>query len=486
MVIVMLISLYTSRVVLKALGVDDFGLYNVIGGVVGLFTFLRTSMEKATQRFLNVEMAKPNGQIKNVFSVSLSIHLFISILIFILAETLGLWFLNAKVNIPMGREIAANWVYQATVLSLCITVISVPFSASIIAHEKMSFFAIVSIVDAVLKLAIAICALLYDKDKLILYGSLMALISVVSLLMYGTYSMLHYEEVSLKLCYDRERFKEIFSFVGWTILGQFAIVGTNQGNTILLNMFHSVAANAAMSVGAQVNNAITSLSSSFQTAFNPQITKSYAENNYNYLKSLVFITSKISFCLLLLVSIPIIFNIDLVLNLWLDTVPQMSSIFCILFIINGILNALSAPLNFCVMASGKIKLFQITTSVVYLSDLVVLYFLFSIGFPPETVMWVKVSIMLIIIFVRLGFAHQSVDCINIRSYILGVLFPLILTSLVSVLGGFLFSHLANGNYVILQSVAMIIWTGLSVLFIALKPSERKTLLSLVRNKVLAC
>lgn len=483
MVVVLLITLYTSRVVLIALGVEDFGLYGVIGGVVGLFAFLKTSMSKATQRFLNVEMVAENGDLKAVFRTSLTIHLLIAILILVLAETVGLWLLNAKINIPEGREFAANIIYQTTIVSLCVSMIEIPFSADIIAHEKMTFFAVISVLDAVLKLAIAFLIMAEKGDRLILYGFLMMAVSMINVILYYIYCKRKFLEISLKPCFDRQRFKDILSFVGWTLLGQAAIIGCNQGNNILVNMFHSVAANAAMAVGNQVSNAVTNLSSNFQTAFNPQITKSYAEGDYNYLRFLVYSTSKISYCLLFVAALPITFNINFILDIWLDKVPDLSNIFCVLFMANAIINALSAPLNFSVLASGHIKWFQIVTAIVYLSDLVILYFLFKMGLPPATAMWVKVGIMVVILFVRLYYAHKEIECVNFGSYLKQVLIPLTLMSVGSILVAFalhpFFTNLAQR--VLLTMVIMMV-NIVMIWFVALSKSQRESFVNIIHQR----
>lgn len=483
MVIVMLITLYTSRVVLKALGIDDFGLYGVIGGVVGLFTFLKRSMGKATQRFLNVEMVAENGDLTAVFRTSFTIHVLIAVVILVLGETVGLWFLNAKINIPEGREFAANIIYQTTLASICFSLIEVPFSADIIAHENMTFFAVVSVFDAILKLGIAFLIMANNGDRLILYGVLMMVITIINLLIFYFYCKRKFFEISILPCFDKQRFKSIFSFVGWTLVGQAAIVGCNHGNSILVNMFHSVAANAAMSVGNQVTHAVTNLSSNFQTAFNPQITKSYAEGDFDYLRFLVFTTSKISYCLLFIVALPIAFNINFVLDIWLDKVPVYSNVFCILSLANAIINALSAPLNFSVLASGRIKWFQIITSVVYLSDLVILYGLFMLGLPPVTAMWVKVGTMVIVLFVRLYFAHREIDCIDFSSYTKQVLLPLCVMSMGSIVVAFLlhpfFSKLVLR---IIFTIVIIIVNLLLVWFVALNRNQRLSLINIIKKR----
>lgn len=481
--VVMIVALYTSRIILQMLGVADYGLYNVIGGVVGLFAFLRTSMTKSTQRFLNFEMARLNGRLKDTFSVSLTIHVIISLLALIFCETIGLWFLDHYIQIPEGRKIAANVVFQSTVFSLFFTILSVPYNASIIAHEKMGYFAIVSIIDAFLKLSVCYLIQFSNGDKLVFYGWLIMGVSIINFLLYVFYCFKYCPEVNFKLMYDKKLFKEMISYTSWTVIGQAAIVGTNQGNNILINMFHSVTANAAMGVASQINHAVVSLTSSFQTAFNPQITKSFASKEYNYLKSLVFTTSKISFSLLTIVSIPIAFNINVILYIWLGVIPKYSDIFVILVLCNSILNALSTPLNFTVLSSRKIKNFQIITSIVYLSDLPFVYILFCMGLPPTTALVVKVCIMFIILAVRLFFAYKEVPCINMASYAKEVGIPLFFCSLASVISGlFLFKYVEN----VLSRLTMTFLLTLITLFffyvLAFSPEEKQRLKKAIQKR----
>lgn len=478
----MLMWLYTSRVILQALGVEDYGVSNVVGGVVGLFAFLRTSMTKSTQRFLNVEMTKTDGKLNETFCTSLNIHLFIGLIALIITETIGLWFLNTYIQIPEGREFAANIIYQSTILSLIVTIVSVPYSADIIAHEEMGYFAVVSIVDAILRLAIALLIAHSNGDRLIFYGVLMAVISIVNLLMYIVYCRVKYEESKYHMMLDKQLTKDLFGYTTWTVVGQAAVLGTNQGNNILLNMFHGVVSNAAMGVAQQVNGAVSTLTSNFQTAFNPQITKSYASKDYDYLKKLVYATSKISFFLLVVVSLPIMFNISFLLNLWLDEVPPYAEVFCILILCNSILNALSAPLNYTVLSSGKIKWFQIFSSFAFLSDLIILYPLFLLGFPPATALCVKVVSMILVVFVRLYFAQREVECINIYSYTRQVLMPLALSTGLSIIAGcVLFNLSTNLCQTVLATLGLIVTIILNIMLFGLSKSERGLIIKVMRR-----
>lgn len=483
MVVVMFLSLFTARIVLKALGVDDFGLFNVVGGVIGMMTFFKTTMAKTTQRFLNVSMVDGDRSLSDIFASSITVHLLFSLLFLLLCETLGLWFLNTHANIPEGRMLAANTVFQTIIISFCISIIETPYYAAVVSYERMSFVAVVSIIDAVARLGVSILLLYSSGDRLIYYGFLLLAINMLNLIMYILYCRKKYTILRFRLLFDKENFKQIFSFVSWTLIGQFAIVGCNQGNIVLVNMFHSLAANAAMSVGSQVNHAITNLTSNFQTAFNPQITKSYAEGNFDYLRSLVYTTSKISFCILFVVALPVSFNIDFILKLWLGEVPKYSNIFAILFLANGILNALSSSFNFTVLSSGNIRTYQLVISVIFLLDLPTAYFLFSLGMPPVTVLWVKVSVMAVICFVRIIFASRIVPSISVVSYLKAVLIPLFSSAAISIalaayLSGIEDSMFAKTICTIIITVTFIVL----VWMLCLTENERKQLLKYAKVK----
>ena len=478
MIFVMLVGLYTSRVVLQALGIDDFGLFNVVGGVVGLLTFFNRTMEKSTQRFLNIAMVKGDEEgLGAIFASSVTVHLLIAGLFLLMGETVGLWFLNEKVNIPEGRELAAIIVYQATVLSVCATFISLPYSAAVIAYERMTFFAVVSIVDVILKLCIAWLLLLHTGDRLALYGVLLLLMNIFNALMFYVYCKRKHPVLKFRLSFNKENFEKIFSFVSWTLVGQFSVVGCNQGNVLLVNMFYSLAANAAMSVGNQVNNAIVSLTTNFQTAFNPQITKSYANGDYVYLKSLVYSTSKISYCILFVVALPIAFNIDWILDLWLTEVPDLSNAFAILFMVNGIINALSMPFNFTVLSSDNIRNFQIATAIVFLADIPITYFLFTIGMPPTTVLWVKIAVITVILFVRIYYASKVVPTINFISYGRSTLLPLlIMTTIIIGMANLLNTIASTISLRTMYSLVLELICFALIWFMCFKKTERDTIL----------
>lgn len=432
MLIVTVCGLYTSRIILKSLGIDDYGLYSVVGGVVTLFSFFRSSMEKCTQRYLNIEMAKPNGRLRGTFNNALIIHMAFAIIAFVFAETIGLWFLNTYLNIPLGREFAANCVYQTVVGGLVLTIMKIPYSASIISNERMGLFAFISLVDCILNLLIAFLISYSNFDRLIYYSFLLLFANLINFIFYIIYCNSNFSETKLQLKLEKDICREMLRYTSWTLLGHAMIIGTNQGNSILVNMFHGVSANAAMAVANQVNSHVLQLTGNFQTAFNPQITKTYASDDKIYLQKLIFSTSKLSYYLLLLICLPLMFNIDRVLDIWLDHVPVDANIFCILMLSSGIIQATTAPLNFGVMASGQIKWFQIVTGCVFISDLFFLYALFSLGMPAPTAMIVKLGIMMIVAFVRMFFSQKILRCVTIISYSKNVLFPLITVTIICV------------------------------------------------------
>ncbi len=485
MAVILLITLYSSRIILQALGIDDYGLYNVVGGVVLMLAFLKSSLTSSTQRFLSYEMGRDEGnRLQRVFSICLSAHLLITIVILLLAETIGLWFLNKYIQIPDGREAAANWVYQFSVVSLALSMITVPYHACVISHERMTFFACVSIVDAVLKLAFAFAIMLFSNDRLILFGGLMMLTSVINLFLYWWYSKKHFPEASYIRFWDSEMFKEIFSFSGWTIWGQLAVVGSAQGKNILVNMFHALAANAAMGVAHQVSSAMVSLTSNFQMAFQPQLTKSYASGDYKYMNSLIYNASKVSYFLLFIVSLPVLININLVLGIWLTEVPQYSGIFCILYVIAAIFNALATPLWISIFATGNIRNYQIALSIAYFTEIVVIYILFTMGFPPTTAMVVKVFLNAFMVFLRLLFTKIEVKTFSVWDYCKKVLLPLVASTLLTLAFAFLLYQMADNLWQqLFVTLIIIIVSVISAYYVGLSTSERHVIQKMILKRL---
>ena len=349
----MFVSLYTSRIVLEILGVEDYGIYNIVGGVVTIFSFINSSMSSATQRYLSFELGKEDlERLNKVFSSALSIHVLTGILIIILGETFGMYFLLNYLNIPADRLDIAIIVFQFSLFSTFLSIVQVPYNASIMANEKMDIFAYVSIAEVLLRLLMVIMLSFIDVDKLMLYSILIfsVILTTTSYLKY--YCIRNFKECSFAFVRDKVLYKELLSYSGWSLFGNIAAVSMSQGINILLNVFFSPAVNAARAISYQVSGAIQSFASNFQAAANPQIIKSYANNDNNYMLTLIFASSRITFYLLFLLALPILIETNFILQLWLKKVPDYTVIFTFLIIINSLIDSISGPLRVANQATG--------------------------------------------------------------------------------------------------------------------------------------
>lgn len=431
MFLTMGISLYTSRIVLNTLGVKDFGIYNVVGGVVLMFSFLNSSMSSATQRFLSFELGKKNfEQLKKVFSMSVNIHAIIAVVIFVLAETIGLWFLNAKLNIPAERMNAVNWVYQFSILSFIITVLSVPFNATIIAHERMKVYAYVSIVEVILKLIIVFVLVGSGFDKLKMYSVLVFCVAVLIWLIYKTYCKRNFTETNYQFFWEKSLYKTLMNYAGWNLFGNVAAVTFNQGINIMLNIFFGPAINAARGIAYQVNSAVNGFVINFQMAMNPQIIKSFASGETKYMHQLIYQGAKYSFFLLFALTLPILLETEIILKLWLKIVPEYTVIFTRLVLINVLIDCISGPLMTAVQASGKIKFYQSVVGGLLLLILPLSYLFLTLGFPPQVTLYVSIFISVIALFSRLRIIGPLVN-LSIRKFAQYVLGRVLLVVLVS-------------------------------------------------------
>lgn len=393
MLLTMVVSLYTSRVVLAALGVEDYGIYNVVGGVVAMFSMLSGSLSAAISRFITFELGTGNREkLANVFSSSVTIQLGLCAIVLLLAETIGLWFLNSKMVIPENRMYAANWVYQLSLLTFVINLISIPYNAAIIAHEKMSAFAYISIFEAVSKLIVAYCIVIAPIDKLILYAVMLATIAIIIRFIYGVYCKRKFEECTYRFIYDHELLRQMFGFAGWNFIGASSALLRDQGGNIVINLFCGPAVNAARGIAFQVNAAIHSFVSNFMTALNPQITKSYASGDHEYMMTLLFQGARLSYYILLLLSLPVIVNTHYILQLWLGQVPEHTVLFVQLVLVFGMCESISSPLITAMLATGKIRNYQLVVGGFQMMNLPVSYILLRLGAFPETVLIVAIVI----------------------------------------------------------------------------------------------
>lgn len=433
MILAMGVSLYTSRVVLNILGAYDFGIYNVVSGVVIMFSFLSSSMFSATQRFLSFELGKKNSeQLKKVFSMSLNIHAVIAISIFLLAETIGLWLLNAKLVIPYERLEAANWVYQLSILSFMLTVISMPYNAAIIAHERMNVYAYVSIVDVSLKLLMVFMIQFIDYDKLKSYAVLIFFISLFTPFTYGVYCNRHFPESKYHFFRDKLLFRTLRNYAVWNLWGNAAGVIYGQGINILLNIFFGPAINTARAIAFQVQGAVNGIVSNFQMSMNPQIVKSYAANDIKYMHQIIFHGSRYSFFLLFILSLPILLETEIILNLWLKNVPEYTVIFTRLALINVQIDCISGPLMTAAQASGSIKIYQSVVGGLLLLILPIAYLFLELGFPPQVTIYVSILISIIALFARLWILQPLMD-ISIRKFIKEIILISLLIAVVAII-----------------------------------------------------
>lgn len=402
MLFMMAVSLYTSRVVLNALGVEDFGIYNVVGGVVAMFSMLSGSLSAAISRFITFELGKGDQEgVKRIFSASVTIQLLISLAIVILVEMIGVWFLNEKMSIAGNRLFAANWVLQLSVITFVINLISVPYNAVIIAHEKMSAFAYISILEALGKLAVAFLIVISPFDKLISYAILMCAISIAIRLVYGFYCKKNFDECTYHFQWDKGLLGQMFKFAGWNFFGAGSQLLMTQGVNILMNLFFGVAINAARGVANQVDNAILQFVNNFTTAVNPQITKSYAANDLTYMHKLVCVGSKYSFFLTWLFALPLLLEADMVLHIWLKTVPEYAAVFLRLTLLISLVSVVSNTLVTSMLATGDIKRYQIIVGGLGMCVFPLAYVAFWLGLPVESAYFIHLIIFIVQLICRL-------------------------------------------------------------------------------------
>lgn len=413
---VMAVSIFTSRVVLKTLGVEDFGIYNVVGGFVAMFSLLSGTLTAVTQRFITYELAKEHPESNKVFSVSLGVHLILAVVIFLLLESVGLWFLNYKMNISPDRLSAANWVFQCSVLTFCINLISVPYNACIIAHEKMKVFAIISIFEVSAKLVVAYLLLVFNDDKLIVYGILLLIVAVLLRLIYGTYCKRNFEECSFRLVKDQSAYIQMLSFSGWNFIGSAAGVLNTQGINLLINIFFGVTLNAARGVAEQINTAVNHFVMNFMTAINPQITKSFASGNFGYLNMLIVKGTKYSFFLFWLFCLPLMLEAEYVLNLWLVEVPPYAPTLLRYALAYTSCQLLSQTLYTSMLATGSIKKYQIVVGSLSILAFPIAYVFFKYGLPVEYGYVASIIMSIVCLGARLVMLRNMIPQFSISVY----------------------------------------------------------------------
>ena len=481
MLFIMAVQLYTSRAVLNTMGIVDYGLYNVVGGIVTMFAFLNGAMVSSTQRYITFELGKGNSQrLNEVFTTCVQIHLIISLIIILLSETIGLWFLYEKMNIPEERFTAAIWVYQLSILTMCVQVMSVPYNSDIIAHERMEVFALISVIEVVLKLAVVYLLVIGNFDKLILYAILIAAIQLLIRFFYTKYCNKNFSESRLIRVFDKHLIKEMGKFMGWNIWGNLASTLFGTGINLLLNIFFGPVVNAARAIAVQVETAIANFSTNFLMAVNPQITKLYAQNNLQEMHKLLFRASKFTFILMLVLSLPIMIETDMILKLWLKIVPEYTAIFLRLLLCIIIIDSVSRPLMTAATATGDVKLYQSLIGGILLSIVPLAYVNLKLGGSPTSVYIVHLVVCIVAFYIRLWVVKPMIQ-LSLRQYfnnvILRCMVILIISLPICLLAKYVLSKsILSSILVCLCSVLIIIVTSY---LLGMSSGER----SFINNKV---
>lgn len=483
MLFVLVVSLYTSRVILNTLGVEDFGIYNVVSGFVSMFGFLNNTLSSSMQRFYNYELGI-NGKegVSKVYSSGLVIHAVLAAVLFVLLESVGLWYINNVMVIPEARLFAANCVFQAVVFSMILLVIQTPYSGAIMAYERLDYYAIISILDVILKLAIVIALPFLPYDKLITYAILFSCISILDFLCYFVYS--YRQDFGIRFSKpQRALTKEVLSFSGWNLIGTFASMLKDQGLNMLLNVFFGPLINAARGVAFQVKNAIGNFTGSITTSFRPQIVGSYAKKEYDRVLSLFYLESKICICLILLLDVPVICQIDTILSVWLgQVVPQYSNIFTILVLVNMLICTINPIINQVAFATGRIKNYQIANSALNIMLLPVAWVFLKLGYEAISVFIVTIVFSIFNQVVCLTQLNK-VFKINLMAYTSKVIIPCVITAILSIIVSYLvkvYTDQGFSQFILICLTDATVTTSI-IYFIAFSKVERVQIIRLIKK-----
>ena len=480
-IVVLLVSLYTSRVVLQVLGAEDLGIYNVVGGIVTMMSFFQAAQTKATSRFITYELGKhsSNKILQKVFSVCMTIHIIIAIISLIFGETVGLWIITHWTDIPLERQTAAMWVYQFALIVFCCQIVRVPYDAIVVAHERMSMYAYMSILEAVLLLGMAFLLMVTPGDSLIYYSASVAFIAFIVFLCYYIYVHRLFDAYRYKLLWDKEYSMRILSFSGWTLLGSSANTATQQGTNLLMNNFVGLIANAALGFASQVNIAVSKFVNGFSTAFTPQIIKLYAQKEYESMHILMNRSSKFSFVLCYLMALPLITNMGFILSLWLgNDIPMYTKEFCQLILVCTIFDATTGVYNTTITATGKIKYYQTAISLSFLLDLACCYVLLFCSINPVFVFGSRIMTRGIINMLIGLYFVKSYTHFDILNYSKTVLLNIILTMIISIPPVYFIAKVTDGWICLIStSLVSVLLITICSLYIIMTQSERQSVLS---------
>lgn len=482
-IFLLVITLYTSRVTLQVLGVEDYGIYHVVGGVVAMFSMLSSTLAAASQRFITYALGeKDEVQLKKVFSTCITLHIILGIIVIMLLEVLGVWFLNTKMNIPTVRLNTASYVMHFSIATFFVGVISVPYNAIIIAHEKMNAFAYISILEGLLKLGIVFLLTIISWDKLYLYAALHFVISIILRSIYSIYSTKHFKETQgISFRVDKPLFKEMFAFAGWNLLGEGSLVLRNQGMDILINLFFGVVLNAAKGISNQVQAAVNQLVDNFTVAIKPQLTKSIAQENFERANILINNGAKIAFTLTLIVAMPIILCANEILSIWLVDVPDYAQSMVVVSMIYLIVNGFSKLPIHAVLSYGNIKQFQLIQGGLKLLAMPVAFLLLRFGLGPLTTLWVNVLISAICLIPIVLFLRKQIG-FNIKWFLKEVIIPCMSSFIFAYLLAYEFGILISSHILFLAPTSIIL-SVMFMWFIGINKKERSFILVQIRQKI---
>lgn len=479
MFISLLISLYTSRVILDTLGVEDYGIYNVVGGLVGMLGIVTASLNMSISRFLTFELGKEDSdRLSRVFSTSITIQLIISIIVVVIAETIGIWYINHVMVLSPERLEAANWCFQFSIITTILGLIIVPYNSAIIAHERMSIYAYMGIFSSLFALGVAIAIGYSPIDRLIFYGFLLMCSTLITFIVYVLYCHKHFPEARFSISIDKKMLGSMFGFAGWNFVGAGTSILRDQSGNLLLNYFFGPAVNAARGLSNAVNTAITNFSNSFTVAMNPQITKSYASGDRAYLFKLLFRGTKLSVYMMLFLSAPVLLNTPFILGVWLKEVPEHTVLFTQLAIINTMVEMISGPITTTILATGNIKKYEILSGSFHLLNILMVWTLFSIGAIPEVVILCSTFIAHCNLGVRLYLLREAIG-LSTHSFLGKVYVTILVTAAFGIVIP-LAVHLSMpegvANFFVVSMVCVLTMSA-AILFIGCNRSERDFLFS---------
>lgn len=483
---VMLISLYTSRVILEALGVDDYGIYQVVGGMVAMFSIISSSLSTAISRFITFEIGSGNKErLNSIFSTSVTIQITIAIIVAILTEIVGIWFMETEMQIPPERLDAARWVLHCSVITFCINLLSVPYNACIIAHEHMSAFAYISIFESIMKLVICYAVMISPIDNLVFYAILMLLLALIIRIIYAVYCHKRFEESHTKIGFDKGIFKEMIGFSSWSFFNNSAFILNNQGVNMLMNVYFGVAVNAARGIATQVEHAVLQFVNSFTTALNPQITKSYASGDLQGMHKLVCRGAKFSYFSMLFLALPIIIETEQILSVWLVEVPAHTVAFVQLSLVMGMCDSIGNSGYTACMATGKLKRYSLVITSIGILEFPLVWIFFAMGAIPEMAYYLYIAIKVTVLIARM-FLLKSMVGLKINIYMKNVFMPIIFTTIIAIILPIITYRIIEPGFIrfIVVCFVSVVSVFFATIYIGITSAERKAIVNGFIKKII--